>query len=280
MQHPGRLAETCDRSVFGAPSAKKLQRRPIPVEDESDLSEAEEKSRAGDGQPDQKWVVEYLVQREGQRKTAALLGVNRKTVALALGRERLTGRMALAVQRFMAGLDDPDWERTTSLDRLEARVRQAIKAVDDLRRLVDDLTRRVEALEAAREMEVSISTLDRMIRRGEVEVRREGRRVYVRMEGPEYASDEELLRRALGREGKLQRRLLALDQQAQALERERDEAMHAASADRQAREELEEAYEKELAAHKRTRRLAVRLGIAVFVLLAVVGVLLWWFVLR
>ena len=111
------------------------------------------KSRADDGQPDQKWVVEWLVQREGQRKTAALLGVNRKTVALALGRERLTGRMTLAVQRFMASLDDPDWERTTPLDRLEARMRQALKAMDDLRSLVDDLTQRVEALEAAQQEE-------------------------------------------------------------------------------------------------------------------------------
>ena len=69
-------------------------------------------SRADDDRPDLKWVVEWLVEREGQRKTAALLGVNRKTVALALRRERLTGRMALAVQRLMAILDDPEWERT------------------------------------------------------------------------------------------------------------------------------------------------------------------------
>ncbi len=107
------------------------------------------KSRAGDGRPDQKWVVEYLVQREGQRRTAALLGVNRKTVALALGRDRLTGKMALAVQRFMAGLDDPDGDRTTPLDRLEARMRRTVKAVADLRDLVEGLTERVEALEAA-----------------------------------------------------------------------------------------------------------------------------------
>ena len=106
-----------------------------------------------DKQPDLKWVVEYLVQREGQRKAAALLGVNRKTVALALGRERLTGRMALAVQRFMASLDDPDWERETPLDRLEARMRQAIKGVDDVRRQVEGLTERVEALEAAQRHE-------------------------------------------------------------------------------------------------------------------------------
>ena len=61
----------------------------------------------------------------------------------------------------------------------------------------------VTKAEAVREMEVSVSTLDRMIRRGEIEVRREGRRVYVRMEGPEYLSDDELLRRSLGREDKL-----------------------------------------------------------------------------
>ena len=112
------------------------------------MSDGQE-SRADDGQPDLKWVVEWLVEREGQRKTAALLGVNRKTVALALSRERLTGRMTLAVQRLMANLDDPGWERTTPLDRLEARIRLAIEAVDDLARLVERLTRRVDALEAA-----------------------------------------------------------------------------------------------------------------------------------
>ena len=129
--------------------------------------------------------------------------------------------------------------------------------------------------EAARELAVSISTLDRMIRRGEVEVRRKGRRVYVRMEGPERASDEELLRRALDREGKLGRRLLELDQRAQALERERDEAVYTASAARQALEQTEEKYEKERAARRRMRRLAVRLGLAIIVLLVVVGLLTW-----
>ena len=109
--------------------------------------------RADDNQPDLRWVVEWLVEREGQRRTAALLGVNRKTVALALSREQLTGRMTLAVQRLMANLDDPGWERTTPLDRLEARMRLAIEAVDDLARLVERLTRRVEALEAAQKPE-------------------------------------------------------------------------------------------------------------------------------
>ena len=112
-------------------------------------------SRAGDDQPDLKWVVERLVEREGQRRTAALLGVNRKTVALALQRERLSGRMTLAVQRLMANLDDPGWERTPPLDRLEARMRLAIEAVDDLAGQVERLTRRVEALEAAQTPKVA-----------------------------------------------------------------------------------------------------------------------------
>ena len=106
-------------------------------------------SKADDSRPDLKWVVEWLVEREGQRRTAALLGVNRKTVALALGRERLTGRMTLAVQRLMANLDDPGWERTTPLDRLETRIRLALEAVHELAALVESLTQRVEALEAA-----------------------------------------------------------------------------------------------------------------------------------
>ena len=109
--------------------------------------------RADDNRPDLKWVVEWLVEREGQRRSAALLGVNRKTVALALRRERLTGRMNLAVQRLMANLDDPEWERTTPLDRLEERIRVALEVADELATLVESLTQRVEALEAAQKPE-------------------------------------------------------------------------------------------------------------------------------
>ena len=110
-------------------------------------------SRADDNRPDLKWVVEWLVEREGQRKTAALLGVNRKTVALALQRERLTGRMNLAVRRLMANMDDPEWERTTPVDRLEARIQVALEVADELATLVESLTQRVEALEAAQKPE-------------------------------------------------------------------------------------------------------------------------------
>ena len=107
-------------------------------------------SRDDDDRPDLKWVVEWLVEREGQRKTAALLGVNRKTVALALRRERLTGRMNLAVRRLMSSLDDPGWERTTPVERLEARIQVALEVADELATVVESLTQRVEALEAAR----------------------------------------------------------------------------------------------------------------------------------
>ena len=110
-------------------------------------------SKDDDDRPDLKWVVEWLVEREGQRKTAALLGVNRKTVALALRRERLTGRMNLAVRRLMANLDDPEWEKKTPLDRLEARIQVALEVADELAALVEHLTQRVEALEAAQKPE-------------------------------------------------------------------------------------------------------------------------------
>ena len=62
------------------------------------------------------------------------------------------------------------------------------------------------------ELEISLSTLGRMIRRGGVEVRRESRRVYVRMHGPKYLSDEELLRRSVAWEEELQRTVPELEQ--------------------------------------------------------------------
>jgi hypothetical protein len=112
-----------------------------------------------------------------------------------------------------------------------------------------------------------------MIRRGEVEVRREGRRVYVRMHGPEYLSDDELLGRAFNKVDDLELRASKL---------ERDEAREAASASEEAYRELETAHDVERAAHGRTRRLAVRLGLAVAVpvVLLVISILVAWRLLR
>ena len=147
----------------------------------------------------------------------------------------------------------------------------------------------VSKAEAAEELEVSMSSLDRMIRRGEVVVRREGRRVYVRMQGPEYVSDEELLRRSLAREEELQRTVRELEQsvsewqlRASELERERDEARESAATANRPYHELEMEHRKEVDAHRDTKDAlkAARVGSLVLLVLLVGIVLLWWFVLR
>ena len=154
---------------------------------------------------------------------------------------------------------------------------------------MEEPVRWVTKAEAAEELEVSPSTLDRMIRRGEVEVRREGRRVYVRMHGPEYLSDEELLIRAAAREDELQRTVRELEQsvsewqlRASELERERDEARESAATANRPYHELEMEYRKEVAEHKETKERFIAARVSAFVLLAllVACVLLWWFVLR
>ncbi len=147
---------------------------------------------------------------------------------------------------------------------------------------MDEPVRWVPKAEAAQELEVSLSTLDRMIGRRDVEVRREGRRVFVRMHGPEHLSDEELLRRAIVREDELERTVRELEQSASELqrgaselERERDEARESASASRRPYEELEKAYRKETAAHKETKQLFTMLRVTAVVLLVICGLLTW-----
>ena len=110
---------------------------------------------------------------------------------------------------------------------------------------MDEPVRWVTKAEAAEELEVSLSTLDRKIRNGEVEVRREGRRVFVRMAG-EYITDEELLRRTTDREHELEQTVRELEQRvselklsASELERERDEARQSAATARRPYHELE-----------------------------------------
>ena len=153
---------------------------------------------------------------------------------------------------------------------------------------MDEHARWVTKAEAAEELEVSLSTLDRKIRNGEVEVRREGRRVFVRMEG-EYITDDDLLRRAIVREHELERAVREMEQsaselerRASALERERDEARESVSAGRQAYHELEREYQSAVAGNKVTNDVLNIFRLAAFVLLALLigSVLLWWFVLR
>ena len=154
---------------------------------------------------------------------------------------------------------------------------------------MDESVRWVTKAEAAEELGISLSTLDRKIRKGEVEVAREGRRVYVRMEGPEYLNDEELLRRALDWEEELERTVGELEVsvselklKASELERDRDEARESASAARRPYEELQRAYRKEVDDHRETREALIAVQVTALVLLALLigSVLLWWFVLR
>ena len=153
---------------------------------------------------------------------------------------------------------------------------------------MNEPVRWVTKAEAAEELEISLSTLDRKIKTGEVEVLREGRRVYVRMVG-EYTTDEEVLRRAIIRQDELERTVRELERQASEadrraseLEQERDEAREAASAGRRAHHELKWAHEKEIAEHKGTKDVLniVRVISLVLLALLIASVLAWWFVLR
>ena len=99
-------------------------------------------------EPDFKWAVEYLVREQGQRRAAALLGVNRKTVALALRRERLTARMNHAVQTLLAR-DDHGGQPVMPLERMQSQIQSLMESMKELDRLVRKLTSRVRALEEA-----------------------------------------------------------------------------------------------------------------------------------
>ena len=153
---------------------------------------------------------------------------------------------------------------------------------------MDEQVRWVTKAEAAEELEVSLSTLDRKIRQGEVEVRREGRRVFVRMAG-EYITDEELLRRTINREHELKRTVRELEQsvselnlRASELERERDEARESAATARGPYVKLELEHRQEVSDHEMTNSvlLATRVLALVLLVLLIGSVLLWWFVLR
>ena len=69
----------------------------------------------------------------------------------------------------------------------------------------------VTKAEAIRELEISLSTLDRRIRKEEVEAVKRDHRVYVLMHGPEHLSDDELLRRAIDRVDGLERTVYELE---------------------------------------------------------------------
>ena len=144
---------------------------------------------------------------------------------------------------------------------------------------VKDEVHWVDKGEAARELEVSLSTLDRMIRKGEVDVQREGRRVYVKLPGPLYPSDRELLRQARARVERLERTVGELAEEADQLEQERDKARSETDTAIDEYRKLEEVLLREQDGHQRARRWVARLGITVavlVVLLAVTVLVAWW----
>ncbi|MDE2837255.1 MAG: hypothetical protein OXL97_07075 [Chloroflexota bacterium] len=143
---------------------------------------------------------------------------------------------------------------------------------------MDEPVRWVSKDTAARELEVSLSTLDRRIRDGDVEVLREGRRVYVRVEGPEYLSDEELLRRAKARTDELGEAVRRWERIASELEREHNAAKSEAADWRDEYEEMKERYLRERSEHERTERWVGRLAraVAVLAVLLIVGALVGW----
>lgn len=137
----------------------------------------------------------------------------------------------------------------------------------------------VDKGEAARELEVSLSALDRMIRKGEMDVQREGRRVYVKLPGPRYPSDRELLRQARTRVERLERTVGDLTEEADRLEQERDRARAETDTAIDEYRQLETVLVREQDAHRRTGKLAKALGIAVLSLLAILAVfslVVWW----
>ena len=139
----------------------------------------------------------------------------------------------------------------------------------------------VDKGEAARELEVSLSTLDRMIRRGEVEVERKGRRVFVKLAGPRYPSDRDLLRQAMTKVQRLERTADELAEEADRLEQERDQARAETETARGEYGRLEAEHRREQAAHRKARRWLALLGVAVavlVVLLAITVLVAWWLI--
>ena len=137
----------------------------------------------------------------------------------------------------------------------------------------------VDKGEAARELEVSLSTLDRMIRKGEVAVERKGRRVYVKLPGPRHPSDRELLRQARARVERLERTVGELAEEADRLEQERDRARAETETALEEYRRLEEALVGEQDAHEKTRRWARVFGftaLGLLTLLAIVILVAWW----
>ncbi len=113
--------------------------------------------------------------------------------------------------------------------------------------------------------------------------------MYVRMEGPEYVTDEELRERTTIRLEESEPTVRECEQsisrwqlRASELERKRYAARESAATANRPYHVLERAYQKEVAEHKETKETvtAVRVTAIVLLVLLITWILLWWFVLR
>ena len=150
---------------------------------------------------------------------------------------------------------------------------------DDVKHDVKDDVHWVDKGEAARELEVSLSTLDRMIRKGEVAVERQGRRVYVKLPGPRHPSDRDLWRQARARAERLERTAGELAGEADRLAQERDRAQSETATALEEYRRLEEALVGEQDAHQKTRRWAKIFGftaLGLLTMLSIVILVTWW----
>lgn len=127
-------------------------------------------------------------------------------------------------------------------------------------------------------MGISLSTLDRRIRSGDIKTVKRGHRVFVQVQGLEPVSDEMVMLRYLLKLEECQETVRELQQTVAELESERDEAWEEASGRKDAYEELEEAYRKEHDALARTRQWALRLAVAASTLLVLLAtsILITW----
>ena len=130
--------------------------------------------------------------------------------------------------------------------------------------------------QAVRELGVSLSTLDRQTKAGEVEAVRQDRRVYVLVRGPEDPSDEVLLYRAWDRIDGLKLEVFRLKKAALKLEMERDEALDDMIASKDQSHALLKSNGELWTTCERMRQLSKRIGLVAVVLLGllIVNVLL------
>ena len=103
--------------------------------------------------------------------------------------------------------------------------------------------------------------------------------MYVKLPGPRYPSDRELLRQARFRVERLERTVGELTEEADRLEQERDRARAETDTAIDEYRKLEEVLLWEQDGHQGARRWAARLGVAVLVVLLALTVLVaWWLI--